>query len=86
MGIPSSLHSSFAAQLPEAMWIPLPESPDGSIALESLGLIRSLLSKLLGSQLDLKGPEKETSSLIRDLCSFLMGRFCWMPMRSGLKF
>ena len=74
VGIPSSLHSSFAAQLPEAMWIPLPESPDGSIALESLGLIRSLLSKVTGIAVGPGlGPEKETSSLIRDLCSFFDG-------------
>ena len=73
-GNSSSLHSSFAAQLPEAMWIPLPESPDGSIALESLGLIRSLLSKVTGIAVGPGlGPEKETSSLIRDLCSFFDG-------------
>ena len=28
VGVPESLHASFVASRPEAMWIPLPETPD----------------------------------------------------------
>ena len=37
VGIPESLHSSFVARRPEAMWVPLPEAPNGGLALEGLG-------------------------------------------------
>ena len=39
-GVPESLHASFVSVCPEAMWIPLPESPNGGLALEGLGTIR----------------------------------------------
>ena len=29
VGIPESLHAAFAARRPEAMWVPLPETPEG---------------------------------------------------------
>ena len=45
VGIPESLHASFVAKLPEAMWVPLPETPDGGLALEGLGTIRQYLDR-----------------------------------------
>jgi NAD(P)H-hydrate epimerase len=53
---------------PEAMWIPLPETPNGSLALEGLGKIRQFLSKAnalaIGPGL---GAEGETASLVREV-------------------
>ena len=45
VGIPESLHAAFAAQRPEAMWIPLPETPEGA-CLGGLGKVRSLLGSI----------------------------------------
>lgn len=68
VGVPESLHSSFVAMRPEAMWIPLPETPNGSLALEGLGKIRQFLSKAnalaIGPGL---GAEGETASLVREV-------------------
>ena len=46
VGIPESLHAAFAAHRPEAMWIPLPETPEGGLALEGQGKVRSLLGRI----------------------------------------
>ena len=74
VGIPESLHASFVAQLPEAMWVPLPETPNGCIALEGLGKIRQITNRAsafaAGPGL---GVEKETFSLVRELCNFFKG-------------
>ena len=35
--VPESLHASFVAACPEAMWVPMPETPDGGLALEVWG-------------------------------------------------
>ena len=74
VGIPESLHASFVAQLPEAMWIPLPETPNGSLALEGLGKIRQFTDRAsafaAGPGL---GVEKETFSLVRELCNLFKG-------------
>ena len=73
--IPESLHSSFSAQRPEAMWIPMPETPEGGLALEGLGKVRSLLGKVsavaAGPGL---GREPETLSLVRETLSHFSGR------------
>ncbi len=67
--VPESLHASFVSVCPEAMWIPLPETPNGSIALEALGKIRQFLDRadalVAGPGL---GNDQETHSLIRELC------------------
>jgi hydroxyethylthiazole kinase-like uncharacterized protein yjeF len=67
VGIPESLHSSFVAQRPEAMWVPLPETPNGGLALEGLGKIRQFLSRATALAI---GPgiglEAETHSLVRE--------------------
>ena len=74
VGIPESLHSAFAAQLPEAMWLPLPETPEGSLALEGLGKIRQSLARVTaiaaGPGL---GTEKETHALVREVCKLYDG-------------
>jgi NAD(P)H-hydrate epimerase len=74
VGIPESLHASFVAQLPEAMWIPLPETPNGCLALEGLGKIRQFTNRAsafaAGPGL---GVEKETFALVRELCNFFKG-------------
>jgi len=73
-GIPESLHAAFLAQVPEVMWVPLPETPDGSLALEGLGKIRQCLDRatalMTGPGL---GIEKETHSLVREVCNIFDG-------------
>mgnify|MGYP001588295311 FL=1 len=74
VGIPESLHAAFAAQRPEAMWVPLPETPEGNLALEGLGKVRSLLSKatalVAGPGL---GQVGETLALVRETLSYFDG-------------
>ena len=74
VGIPESLHASFVAQLPEAMWVPLPETPNGCLALEGLGKIRQFLDRATALT---AGPglglEKETHSLVREVCNLFDG-------------
>ncbi|PTY07771.1 NAD(P)H-hydrate dehydratase [Opitutaceae bacterium EW11] len=38
--VPESLVPAYAAQVPEAMWVGCPETPDGGLALEGLHLLR----------------------------------------------
>lgn len=72
--VPDSLHAAFVAQVPEVMWVPLPETPDGSLALEGLGKIRQYLDRatalVTGPGL---GIEKETHSLVREVCNLFDG-------------
>ena len=72
--VPDSLHAAFAAQVPEVMWVSLPETPDGSLALEGLGKIRQYLDRatalVTGPGL---GIEKETHSLVREVCNLFDG-------------
>ena len=74
VGIPESLHASFVSQRPEAMWVPLPETPNGGLALEALGKVRQFLDKstalAVGPGL---GSEGETHSLIRETLRFWNG-------------
>lgn len=74
VGIPESLHAAFVAQLPEAMWVPLPETPDGNLALEGLGKIRQYLDRFtaLAAGPGL-GADKETHSLVREVCNLFDG-------------
>jgi len=66
--VPESLVTSFAPVVPEAMWIGLPETPDGGIALEGMHLLKNFLSKatavLMGPGV---GTEKETQALLSDV-------------------
>jgi NAD(P)H-hydrate epimerase len=74
VGIPESLHASFVAQRPEAMWIPLPETPNGGLALEGLGKVRQFLGRATAVAI---GPgvglEAETHALIRETLNIWNG-------------
>ena len=58
----------------EAMWVPLPETPNGCLALEGLGKIRQFLDRATALA---AGPglglEKETHSLVREVCNLFDG-------------
>ena len=66
--VPESLQPSFAAALPEAMWVPMPETPDGGLALEGRGLVVEKLSRatalVAGPGL---GSERETQVLLSEI-------------------
>jgi NAD(P)H-hydrate epimerase len=66
--VPESLQPSFAAALPEAMWVPMPETPDGGLALEGRGVVVEKLSRatalVAGPGL---GTERETQVLLLEL-------------------
>jgi hydroxyethylthiazole kinase-like uncharacterized protein yjeF len=66
--VPESLQSSFAAALPEAMWVPMPETPEGGLALEGRGLVVEKLSRatalVAGPGL---GTERETQVLLSEI-------------------
>ena len=68
-GVPESLHPSFVANCPEAMWIPLPETPNGGLALEGLGKIKQFLDRadalVVGPGI---GEEEESHAVIRETC------------------
>ena len=42
---PESVAAQLAAQLPEVMWVPWPETPDGGLALEGWRLLREKLPR-----------------------------------------
>lgn len=62
--VPESLAASFAAQLPEAIWVGWPETPDGGLALEGEHLLRERLERadalVIGPGM---GRERETLAL-----------------------
>lgn len=66
--VPESLVGSFAARVPEAIWVGWPETPSGGLALEGLHLLRERLDRatalLLGSG---AGREPETLALFADI-------------------
>ena len=66
--VPESLQPAFAAALPEAMWVPMPETPDGGLALEGRGLIVEKLSRatalVAGPGL---GTERESHVLLAEI-------------------
>lgn len=66
--VPEPLAGPFAAQVPEAMWVGCPETPDGGLALEGLHLVRERASRATAL---LAGPglarEGETLALVGDL-------------------
>ena len=63
--VPESVAASFAAVMPEAMWVPFPETPMGGLALEGFHLLTERLS---GATALLMGPgmgnELETGALL----------------------
>lgn len=66
--VPESVAAGFAARLPEAMWVPLPETPGGGLALESRGLIVARAARCTAL---LAGPgmgrEDESLTLVAEL-------------------
>jgi hydroxyethylthiazole kinase-like uncharacterized protein yjeF len=66
--VPESLAAAFAARAPEAMWVGLPETPSGGLALKGLALVRARLPRAtafaLGSGL---GTEAETRALVEEI-------------------
>jgi NAD(P)H-hydrate epimerase len=68
VAVPESLHASFSASLPEAIWTPLPETPDGAVALESAGQCLACIQRadclLIGPGLS---QNRETQALIEHL-------------------
>ena len=66
--VPESLVAAFAAQAPEAMWLGLPETPDGGLALEGLGEVRAAFARatavVLGPGI---GRERETLALAAEI-------------------
>ena len=65
---PESLVPQLACQIPEAMWIPWPETPSGGLALEGLHLLRELkfnpTALLVGPGM---GAEHETLAMLVDV-------------------
>ncbi len=68
--VPESLVPSFAARVPEAIWLGLPETPDGGLALEGLHLVRAAFERagsvVLGPGL---GRERETLALAAEIAA-----------------
>lgn len=66
--VPESLAPGFAARLPEAMWVPMPETLEGGLALEGRGSVIARAARCTGL---LAGPglgrERETLALVGEL-------------------
>ncbi|ATC63825.1 NAD(P)H-hydrate dehydratase [Nibricoccus aquaticus] len=66
--VPESLAAAYAAQVPEAMWVGWPETPEGGLALEGAHLLRERISR---ASVLLIGPglsrEAETLALAMDI-------------------
>jgi hydroxyethylthiazole kinase-like uncharacterized protein yjeF len=72
--VPESLHSAMVASCPEAMWVPMPETPTGGLALEGLGQARDFLERanalVAGPGI---GTEGESYALVREVCQLFSG-------------
>ena len=72
--VPESLHSAFAAALPEAMWTPMPETPDGNLSLEGRALVAEKLCRatalVAGPGL---GMERESHVLVTEILKDFSG-------------
>ncbi len=68
--VPESLVPVFAARVPEAMWVALPETPEGGLALEGLHLVRAAFERagsvVIGPGL---GRERETLALAAEVAA-----------------
>jgi NAD(P)H-hydrate epimerase len=66
--VPESLVPAFAAQAPEAIWLGLPETPGGGLALEGFSIVREAFNRatalVLGPGL---GRERETLALTAEI-------------------
>lgn len=61
--VPESLVPGFAAQAPEAIWLGLPETPDGGLALEGFSLVREAFARTTAVVLG-PGLERERETLV----------------------
>lgn len=68
--VPESLVPAFAARVPEAIWLGLPETPEGGLALEGLHLVREAFARasavVLGPGM---GRERETLALAAEVAA-----------------
>jgi ADP-dependent NAD(P)H-hydrate dehydratase / NAD(P)H-hydrate epimerase len=66
--VPETLVPAFAAQAPEAIWLGLPETPEGGLALEGLHLVREAFARatavVLGPGI---GRERETLAFAEEI-------------------
>ena len=66
--VPETLVPAFAAQAPEAIWLGLPETPEGGLALEGLHLVREAFTRatsvVLGPGI---GRERETLAFAEEI-------------------
>jgi len=69
--VPESLVPSFAASVPEAIWVGWPETPDGGLALEGEYLLRERLARAGEKRALVVGPgvgrERETQVLVGEV-------------------
>jgi len=72
--VPQSIHNAMVASCPEAMWVPMPETLDGALALEGLGKAHRYLERVdalvAGPGI---GSERESHALIREVCQLFNG-------------
>ncbi|MEQ9825035.1 MAG: NAD(P)H-hydrate dehydratase [Puniceicoccaceae bacterium] len=65
---PESLIHPCAVQMPEAMWIPWPETPEGDLALEGVGMLESLRDRITGVVMGPGcGRSQETQALLDEV-------------------
>lgn len=68
--VPESVTAAFAAQVPEAIWVAWPETPDGGLALEGERLLRERIERadalVIGPGI---GRERETLALVEGVVS-----------------
>lgn len=66
---PESVVPQLAARMPEAMWVPWPEAPEGGLALEGVGMLERLRKRITAVLLGPGcGREPETQTLLDDIC------------------
>jgi len=75
--VPESLVPSFAASVPEAIWVGWPETPDGGLALEGECLLRERLARAGEKRALVIGPgigrERETQVLVGEVLKTYSG-------------
>lgn len=65
---PESVAPQFAASVPEAMWVPWPETPEGGLALEGVGALEQYRERITAILLGPGcGREAETQALLDDV-------------------
>jgi len=88
--VPESLVPSFAAQVPEAIWVGWPETPRGGLALEGAHLLREQLARAAGERSALVlgpgiGRERETQVLVGEVVAAHSGELPVLLDADGLQ-